>query len=128
MASCFSLPRRHVSPSRRRIAKGGDKELAIVVLHISASLGAQAISLELDVIKQVNRAPAKSGSEPSSRKVPIIIDVALGVHFLRGKQFEGIARSEIETEIAHCDTNVIQICTLPAKVTEEVVPDFGRRV
>ena len=84
---------------------GGDKEL-VVVLHVSESLGAQAISLELDVIEQMNRAHTKSGSEPSSRKV-ILKEVALGVHFLRCKQFEGIACSEIETEIAHFDSKVI---------------------
>ena len=32
-------------------------------------------------------------------------DVALGVRFFRQKKFEGIARSEVETEVAHFDSN-----------------------
>ena len=86
------LTRRHVSPSSSRIAEGRDKEL-VVVQHVSKSLSTQAVSLELDVIKQINRAHTKSGSEPSSRKMAIK-EVALSVHFFRGKKFEGIAPSK----------------------------------
>ena len=92
---------RHVSPSSSWISEGRDKEL-VVVQHVSDSLSTQAVSLELDVIKQIDRAHTKSGSESSSRKMAIK-EVALSLHFSRGKKFERITRSEIETEVAYVD-------------------------
>ena len=99
----FFLNRRHVNPSRRGCSKGKDKEHA-VILHIGEGLSSQAIGLEFDVVEQVNGAHAKSGSDPSSRKGNME-DVALGIHFFWREEFKGIAYSEIETEVAHFDSN-----------------------
>ena len=51
--------------------------------------------------------------------------VAFNAHLFRGKEFKGIARSKIETEVTQFDTRVVDVSVFLAHLTKEEVPVFG---
>ena len=71
-------------------------------MHVLESPGVRAISLEFDVVVQVNGSVAKDSSKLCGGQ-KTTEDVAASVHFFGRKEFEGIAGGEIETEVAHCN-------------------------